>query len=131
MMNYELNKPISVNEIVELRNSVGWNGMKECYNNVLMTSYFHIACYDGNMLIGYIDVVSNGVTDAYIQDLIVNPKYQNKGIGTELMNKTIAYLKEKNIYAISVLFEERLKEFYKKFGFNMMLAGQMETYKCD
>lgn len=130
-MNYEFNQPVSVDKIVELRNSVGWNGMKDCYNNVLMTSYFHVACYDDEKLIGYIDVVSNSVTDAYIQDLIVNPNYQGQGIGTELMNKTITYLKEKNIYVISMLFEERLREFYKKFGFNMLLASQMETYKCD
>ena len=49
-MNYEIDKPVSVNKIVELRNSVGWSGMKDCYNGVLMTSYFHIACYDSDML---------------------------------------------------------------------------------
>lgn len=130
-MEYEFNRSVSADKIAALRSSVGWNRMKECYNNVLATSYFHIACYDGEKLIGYIDVVSNGITDAYIQDLIVSPSYQGQGIGTELMNRTIAYLKEKKIYAISVLFEERLKGFYKKFGFTMLLAGQMETYKCD
>lgn len=128
---YESNKPVAANKIADLRKSVGWNGMLSEYNNPLLTSYFHIACYDNDLLIGYIDVTSNGVTDAYIQDLIVHPDYQSNGIGTKLMNNTIEYLKTNNIYAISVLFEKKLAKFYQKFGFNMLLSGQMETYKCE
>jgi len=73
--------------------------------------------------------VSNGVTDAYIQDLMVHPDYQGKGLGTELMNQMITYLKENRIYIISVVFEESLKPFYDRFGFSSMLCGQMETYR--
>jgi len=96
-----------------------------------MTSYFHISVYDGDKLIGYIDTVSNGVTDAYIQDLMVSPEYQGKGIGTELMNRTISYLKARKIYMISVVFEEKLLPFYKQFGFFNMLCGQMQTYEME
>ena len=103
--------------------------MEEEYENPLMTSYCHITVYEKDELIGYIDCVSNGVTDAYIQDLMVHPNYQGKGIGTELMNQMIAYLKEKHIYMISVVYEENLKLFYEKFGFYQMLCGQMETFR--
>lgn len=130
-MHYEFNQPISAKAISDLRASVGWNRMQHEYESPRRTSYFHIACYDDALLIGYIDVVSNAVTDAYIQDLIVHPSYQSKGIGTELMHQTIAFLKNSHIYAISVLFEERLLPFYRKFGFQIMLSGQMETYSCD
>lgn len=105
--------------------------MESCYKNELMTSYFHISVYDGDKLVGYIDTVSNGVTDAYIQDLMVHPEYQGKGIGTELMSRTIAYLKERKIYMISVVFEKKLLPFYKRFGFFKMLCGQMQTYEMD
>ena len=84
-----------------------------------------------NQLVGYIDSISNGVTDAYIQDLMIRPDHQGKGIGTDLINKMIRCLKEKHIYMISVVFEESLKPFYDKFGFNSMLCGQMETYLAD
>ena len=59
---------------------------------------------------------------------MVCPAHQGKGIGTDLMNKMIEYLKEKRIYMISVVYEERLKPFYEQFGFYNMLCGQMETY---
>ncbi len=127
-MTYTYNEKISVKALTDLRESVGWNRMEKEYNSLLMTSYFHIAVYEDDKLIGYVDSVSNGVTDAYIQDLMVHPEYQGRGIGTELMNKIIAHLKEKHIYMISVVYEESLKPFYKRFGFYDMLCGQIETY---
>lgn len=130
-MIYEYNQTVSVKALSDLRESVGWNRMENEYNNPLMTSYYHIAVYDKDKLVGYIDCLSNGVTDAYIQDLMIHPNYQRQGIGTDLMNKMIGYLKEKYIYMISVVFEESLKAFYEKFGFYDMLCGQMETYSSN
>lgn len=130
-MRYEFSPQVSPREISELRNSVGWGGMEECYKDSLKGSYFYICCYEENKLIGFLNVVSNGVTDAYIQDVIVNPEYHGKGIGTNLMNLAIRKLKEDNIYIISVLFQESLLPFYKKFGFYTILAGQLETYHIN
>jgi ribosomal protein S18 acetylase RimI-like enzyme len=127
-MVYKYNELISPEAMADLRESVGWNRMEKEYGNPLLTSFFHIAVYDDDRLVGFVDSVSNGVTDAYIQDLIVRPDYQGKGIGTDLMKKMIASLKEKHIYIISVIYEESLKPFYDRFGFNTMLCGQMETY---
>ena len=59
---------------------------------------------------------------------MVCPDYQGKGIGTDLMDKMIEYLKKKRIYMISVVYEECLNPFYERFGFYNMLCGQMETY---
>lgn len=127
-MLYKLNEKVSAKDLADLRESVGWNRMEDEYKNPLMTSYCHIAAYDGERLVGYIDCVSNGVTDAYIQDLTVSPDCQGRGIGTELMNRMIEYLRSRHIYMISVIYEESLRSFYERFGFRGMLSGQMETY---
>ena len=128
-MIYQYNEPVPVKALADLREAVGWNRMEKEYASPLLASYCHIAVYEGDELIGYIDCVSNGVTDAYIQDLMVRPDQQGKGLGTELMHRMIAYLREKRIYIISVLFEDSLKPFYDRFGFTTMLCGQMEA--CD
>ena len=130
-MIYQYNETVSAKDLSDLREAVGWNRMESEYSNPLMTSSYHIAVYEDGKLVGYIDSVSNGVTDAYIQDLMVHPDYQGKGFGTELMNQMIAYLKENRIYIISVVFEESLKPFYDRFGFSSMLCGQMETYNSN
>jgi ribosomal protein S18 acetylase RimI-like enzyme len=129
MYEYKINYKIDPKEIAELRKSVGWNGMLEEYKKSLLNSYFYICCFSGNELVGFLDVVSNGVTDAYIQDVMVKPSFQKKGIGKKLMEIAIDKLKKDEIYAISVLFSENNLSFYKKFGFHIMLSGQMETRK--
>ena len=131
-MRYKENISVSASQLADLRESVGWNRMESCCDNPRMTSYYNIACYDGEQLAGYVDSVSNGLTDAYIQDLMVNPDYQGKGIGTELMNRMIAGLKERRIYMISCIYgTPELAEFYKRFGFCQMLCGQMQTYEIE
>lgn len=131
MITYKINGDITAKEISDLRKSVGWNGMEKYYQKSILNSYFYICCYNDGIPIGFLDVVSNGVTDAYIQDVVVDPRFQNKGIGTKLINMAIEKLKSDNIYAISVLFEEALLGFYKKFGFNIMMAGQLETHQAE
>ena len=130
-MIYKYNETVSAKALSDLRESVGWNRMEDEYNNPLMTSYYHIAAYEADNLIGYIDSVSNGVTDAYIQDLMVHPDYQGNGIGTELMNRMIAFLKSKHIFMISVIFEDSLRSFYSRFGFTEMFSGQLQTFECE
>lgn len=127
-MIYKYNEPVPVKALADLRQAVGWNRMEKEYASPLMTSYCRICAYEGERLVGCIDCVSNGVTDAYIQDLMVHPACQGQGIGTGLMNRMIAYLKEKHIYMISVVYEESLKPFYDRFGFHQMLSGQLETF---
>jgi len=127
ILEYRENTPVPAEHIADLRQAVGWNRMETVYRDPRLRSYFHVACYDNGKLVGYIDTVCNHVTDAYIQDLMVHPNHQGHGIGTELMNRVLAKLKTDRMYMISVLYEERLHPFYKRFGFLEMRAGQMQT----
>ena len=103
MLEYKTNPGASPESIAALRRSVGWGGMEAELRNPALRDYLQIACYDGDELVGFLDVVSNGVTDAYIQDVMVRPDYQGKGIGTELMNRAINRLKADHIYMVSVI----------------------------
>ena len=131
MIEYRISPGINGNAIGDLRESVGWNRMDQVYRDPRLQSFCCIGAFDGEKLVGYVDCVSNGVTDAYIQDLMVHPSYQGQGIGTQLMNRIIDYLKCKQIYMISVIYDASLKSFYKKFGFCEMLSGQLQTYDCE
>lgn len=128
-LSYVISGNVDIESIDNLRKSIGWNSMKEYYKKSLSKSYFYICCYDNGHLVGFLDVVSNGSSDAYIQDVMVRPGYQRKGIGTELMKIAIKRLKRDEIYSISVLFDEKLVNFYKKFEFFIMYAGQLINKK--
>ncbi len=129
-MTYTNGRKIPAKEIADLRELVGWNRMEEAFENKKMNNLFELGCYEDGKLIGYLNVVSNKVTDAYIQDVMIAPGFQGKGIGTELMKRAILRIKGMDIYMISVIYaDERLRRFYEKFGFCTMLCGQVETDK--
>ena len=128
MLEYQTNPSASPESIAALRRSVGWGGMEAELRSPAMNDYLRVACYDGDKLVGFLGVVSNGVTDAYIQDVMVHPDYQGRGIGTGLMNRAMERPKHDRIYMISVIYGgEELRPFYEKFGFRTMLCGQLET----
>ena len=132
IMRYVIERKIPASAIAGLRQEVGWNRMEKEFGNPQLKNLFEIGCYEDAELIGYLCVVSNNVTDAYIQDVMVHPKYQGNGIGTKLMEMAISHIKEMEIYMVSVIYgEESLRSFYEKFGFHTMLCGQMETREIE
>ena len=126
-MRYEFDAALSARAVADLRQSVGWNRMERELADVRLHNAFHLCCFDGDRLVGYAAVVSNGVTDAYIQDLMVHPDYQRQGIGHQLMQRTLERLRNEGIYMVSVIYgDAELQKYYEEFGFTTMLCGQME-----
>jgi len=126
-MRYEFNAPVSAAALADLRQSVGWNRMERDLSDPKLQNTFHLCSFDGDRLVGYVAVVSNGVTDAYIQDLMVHPDYQHQGVGRHLMQRTFDRLRADGIYMVSVIYgEAELQRYYEEFGFTTMLCGQME-----
>lgn len=97
-MQYSICKKFDIDQMIHLRKSVGWNELKAMMSNPQMDNLFSIICTENGKMIGFLNVVSNNVTDAYIQDVMVAPEFQGKGIGTELMNRAISEIKARGIY---------------------------------
>ncbi len=126
-MRYEFDDAVSARALADLRQSVGWNRMERELADVRLHNFFQLYCFDEDRLIGYSAVVSNGVTDAYIQDLMVHPDYQQQGIGRQLMQRTLERLRNEGVYMVSVIYgDAELQKYYEEFGFTTMLCGQME-----
>ena len=127
MIRYEFDVSVPAAAVADLRESVGWNRMEADLLDPQLKNAFHLYAFDSEQLVGYAAVVSNCVTDAYIQDVMVHPNYQRQGVGTQLMERILTRLKAEGLYMVSVIYgEEALKPFYEKFGFYTMLCGQRE-----
>ena len=126
-MRYEFDVPVSPAALADLRQAVGWNRMQRDLSDPRLRNAFHLCAFDRERLVGYAAVVGNGVTDAYIQDVMVHPDWQRQGVGTQLMERVLTRLKAEGFYMVSVIYgEEALRPFYEKFGFFTMLCGQRE-----
>ncbi|MGM0495896.1 MAG: GNAT family N-acetyltransferase, partial [Bacillota bacterium] len=92
-------------------------------NKIIKNSLFSISAWDETNLIGLIRVVGDDLSIIYIQDLLVLPEYQRKGIGKELLNKIL--IKYKHIKQIVLITDKNDKAnyFYKSLG--MKLADEI------
>lgn len=121
MIKYITHTPSS-EEFNYLTDSVGW-GIRE--NSVVETALnntlYSLCVYDDNKLIGYGRIIGDETIFLYIQDIMVIPKYQNKHIGTGIMENLLTQINEYkkiNPNIRTYLGASKGKEsFYEKFGF--------------
>ena len=109
-----------LDEIIDLYKSVGWanyldraNILQQAYNNSLCV----IGAYDSDRLVGIIRAVGDGQTIVFIQDIIVIPEYQRRGIGTKLLKEVMKLYRD--VYQMELLTDntEKTKAFYNSMGF--------------
>jgi GNAT superfamily N-acetyltransferase len=101
--------------------TTGWNkkyGLSaEELVRALRSSWYVLAAYDDNRLVGFGRLVSDGILHAMIYELIVLPEYQGQGIGGMILEKLVAICKEAGIRDIQLFCAAGKREFYKKRGF--------------
>ena len=110
-------------EVAELYCSVGWvyyskhpEVVRKAYEGSLCT----FGAYDGGKLVGIIRCVGDGYTILFIQDLLVLPSYQRRGIGTRLMKTVLE--RYQYVYQIELATDntEKTVSFYKQLGFRSL-----------
>lgn len=80
-------------------------------------SSFWIAVYDGNRLVGFGRVVTDGVLHAMIYDLIVHPEYQGQGIGSKVLAQLVDRCLQLGVLDIQLFCAQGKRAFYEKRGF--------------
>jgi len=76
-----------------------------------------IYVYHNSILIGFGRVIADGIHHALIVDLIVHPDYQNKKVGTQVLDRLLSKCKKHNIRDIQLFSAKDKYGFYEKFGF--------------
>ena len=88
----------NINDVTEfnlLYDSVGWGAYdKKITQKAMRNTYYSVSIYDDKKIIGYGRLISDGICFMYIQDVMVIPEYQNRKIGTLIMEKLISKIKE-------------------------------------
>ncbi len=64
-------------------------------------------------------IVGDGAIYFYIQDVLVHPSYRGMGIGKEIMNRLVEYLKENapNMAFVGLFISKDKVNFYGKYDF--------------
>ena len=125
-----------IDEIIELYITGGW--WKESYDPSLLhqmiTGSFVFAVVvdtTSDKAVGMGRVISDGISDAYIQDLVVLPKYRKKGFGKKLVDILIKQCLAKGIVWIGVIAEPGSDELYRGLGFKPMKDHTPMLYQLE
>ena len=65
-------------------------------------------------------VISDGVSDGYVQDLVVLPGYRGRGIGTMILSTLLNYCKSAGVTWVGLIAEPGTEAFYTELGFRRM-----------
>ncbi|MBR4290872.1 MAG: GNAT family N-acetyltransferase [Oscillospiraceae bacterium] len=108
-------------DILPLYKAVGWSNYYE-HPHMLKKAYAGSLCilaaYKGEELAGVIRAVGDGHSILFIQDILVYPKFQRKGIGSALMKAMLE--RYAHVYQIELATDNTAKTiaFYKSLGFH-------------
>lgn len=104
-----------------LRESVGWtNFSKEQTQAALSNSLYTVAVFENSQAVGMGRLIGDGMY-LVIADIVVNPVYQGKGIGSKTVSMLIEYttkeLPDGGRTSIQLISEKGKEPFYEKLGF--------------
>ena len=120
-MRFEIREYTQYNqsEILSLYDSVGWcayTAASEVLERAISISLVTFAAYSDNKLIGLIRVVGDGETIVFIQDLLVHPEYQRKGVGHALLKTILSRYEHVRQIQLTADNDPALAAFYQSLG---------------
>lgn len=125
-LRFELSSALTGLQLADLRQSVGWDRHDDKCDRALAASYCYATCFDAELLTGFVNVISDGLLDALICNLLVHPAYQKRGIGTQLVKIVLTKLKQDGVAGAGVLFEPHLAPFYQRLGLRVIQGGSFD-----
>ena len=123
MINYFINAFPRTTDLDSLWLSAWGHAGPSNYIKVLSRSLAHICAYDGERLVGFVNVAWDGGIHAFVLDTCVHRSWQRKGIGTGLIGKAVEVARDRNIVWLHVDYEKHLSSFYHRCGFSTTQAA--------
>lgn len=107
-------------ELVALYKAVGWSAYAEDPARLaaaVSASLAVVAARQDGELVGLARLVGDGLTIAYLQDILILPSHQRCGIGRELFQRVFAPFDDVRQKALITDDEPSQRAFYESMGF--------------
>ncbi|NLA82387.1 MAG: GNAT family N-acetyltransferase [Clostridiaceae bacterium] len=97
---------------------------------ILEKAYLAWLAVDGDLIIGFITAISDGIFSAFLPLLEVLPAYRRQGIGSELVRRMLKSLD--HLYMIDLSCDPELQGFYRRHGlFPSQAMIQRHVHKLE
>ena len=100
-----------------------WNDEADNPNvvsGIVSGSHCFLVARQSDTIIAMGRAISDRISDAYIQDVTVDPAFRRKGIGTRMVSELVARLESDGIGWIGLIAERKTHPFYRPLGFSPM-----------
>ena len=105
-----------------LVHAVGWadNVRPDRAAQVLSGARFGVVAVVRDLAVGSGLVLGDGVTFAYLKDIVVHPEWQGQGIGTRIVEALLTIIRRSRPdgMLVTLFTGQHLAEFYERFGFS-------------
>lgn len=114
-----------IRQIVDLYRAQGWwqssdDRTERLVSKLIAGSHCFVIAIDGESIVGMGRVISDGVSDAYIQDLMVRLDRRKQGIGQLILQTLLERLHTNGIHWIGLIAEPGSGNLYRRAGFRVM-----------
>jgi len=121
-------KPFDLIELEQLLQAVGWGRrplrrVKRALDNSLLKVGLWQHDPKFPRLIGFARCTGDGIIDATIWDVAINPVYQGYGLGKQLMSYLMRSLKREGISRVTLFADSDVINFYKRQGWTLEPKG--------
>ena len=122
---YDIVKTVPVESVVRLYSEAGWwhesDRAREIVPAMVAGSFcFITASTEAGEVVGMGRAISDGVSDAYLQDITVLQSYRGQGIGKEIVSRLTLHCRNRGLEWISLVAEPGTTEFYSRSGYKEM-----------
>jgi ribosomal protein S18 acetylase RimI-like enzyme len=122
---YQINSAVT-NAALNALFDAAWEQHRETdFAPIHARSLCYVCAFDGERLVGYVNVAWDGGVHAFLLDTTVHPAFQRRGIGRALVRLAANAARTRGIEWLHVDFEPHLTDFYRGCGFDHTEAGVM------
>lgn len=132
---YKIVKTASIDEVLALYRLAGWWKQTDdpdderLIRGIIANSFCFVTAMLDDRIIGIGRSISDGISDAYIQDVTVDPDFRGQGIGKGIIKALLAFLQENGLQWIGLISEPGYEGFYQSLGFDVMPRYTPFLYK--
>lgn len=122
----EIVKQADAAQVLNLYRLAGWWEMDDDPRHeqkvaaIIANTWRFVIARSGDAIIGMGRAISDGVSDAYIQDVTVHPRWRGKGLGKAIIRTLVERLQQDGLGWIGLISEPGYERFYQGLGFGVM-----------
>lgn len=125
---YLISPPVGNDELNTLFAAAWFGHTLRDFTPILAHSLAYVCAYQGEVLVGFVNLAWDGGIHAFLLDTTVHPTQQQQGIGRRLVALAAEEARRCGMEWLHVDYEPHLDSFYRGCGFMPTAAGVMKLW---